>query len=78
MEIDTGTSVSIINLETFNAIREGESTLELVESTVKLYLYSGEPLKVCGTTQVQVVHHEQTLTLPLVVTDRSMLAANLS
>ena len=69
MEIDTGASVSIISLETFNAIREGESTLELAEPTVKLHSYSGEPIQVCGTTQVKVVHHEQALTLPLVVTE---------
>ena len=69
MEIDTGASVSIISRETFDAIREGELTLELAEPTVKLHSYSGEPIKVCGATQVQVEHHKQTLTLPLVVTE---------
>ena len=66
MEIDTGGSVSTVSLESFNAIREEESTLELTEPAVQLHSYSGAPIKVCGTTQV---HHEQTLTLPLVVTE---------
>ena len=32
-----------MTLETLNAIREGEFTLELAESTVKLWTYTGEP-----------------------------------
>ena len=68
MEIDTGASVTIASLETFNAIREGESSLELTQSNVKLQTYTGEPIEVCGATQVQVKHNEQTLTLPLLVT----------
>lgn len=63
MEIDTVASVSITSLETFNAIEEGGPTLQ---ST-----YNGDPIKVCGTTQVQVKHNEQTVTLPLVVTKRN-------
>jgi hypothetical protein len=39
MEIDTGASVSIASQETFNSIREGESTLELAEPMVKLQTY---------------------------------------
>ena len=69
MEIDTGASVSIASRETFNSIQEGESTLELAEPTVKLQTYTGEPIRVCGTTQVQVKHKEQTATLPLVITE---------
>ena len=52
-EIDTGASVTIASLETFNAIHEGKSSLELAESTVKLQTYTGEPIEVCGTSQAQ-------------------------
>ena len=54
--------MSIASRETFNSIQEGESTLELAEPTVKLQTYTGEPIRVCGTTQVQVKHKEQTAT----------------
>ena len=69
MEIDTGASVSIASWETFNLIREGESILELAEPSVKLQTYAGELITVCGRTQVQVKHKEQTATLPLVITE---------
>ena len=68
MEVDTGASVSITSQETFKAIQNGESTLQLEESSVKLQTYTGEPIPICGSTQVQVVHNEQVLSLPLVVT----------
>ena len=35
---------------------------------MNLQTYTGEPIDVCGATQVQVKHNEQTLTLPLLVT----------
>ena len=54
MEIDTGASVSIASLHTFESLREGESTLELREPNVRLQTYTGEPIKVCGHTEVQV------------------------
>ena len=68
VEVDTGASVSITSQETFKAIQNGESTLQLEESSVKLQTYTGEPIPICGSTQVQVVHNEQVLSLPLVVT----------
>jgi hypothetical protein len=69
MEINTGASVSIVSQETFQSIREGESTLELEKSTVKLQTYTGEPIRVCGSTAVQVEHNGQAKSLPLVVTE---------
>ena len=36
MEVDTGASVSIINRTTFDRIRNGQSTLDLNESNVRL------------------------------------------
>ena len=68
MEIDTGASVSIASLHTFESLREGESTLELREPNVRLQTYTGESIKVCGHTEVQVTHNGQTRSLPLVIT----------
>ena len=71
MEIDTGASVSIASRETFESIQKGESMLELKETTVKLQTYTGEPIRVCGSTVVQVEHNRQTTSLPLVITEGS-------
>ena len=68
MEIDTGVSVSIASLSTFESIKNGESTLELDKSTVKLHTYTGQPIKVCGSVMVQVTLDEQTESLPLIIT----------
>lgn len=68
MEVDTGASVSIINQETFELIREGQSVLELQRSAVKLQTYTGEPIKVEGSTVVLVEHNGQSASLPLIVT----------
>ena len=57
MEVDTGASVSITSLETFKSIQEGESRLELKESMVKLQTYTGESIRVCGSTIVSVAHN---------------------
>ena len=70
IKIDTGASVSIASRETFESIQKGESTLELKETTVKLQTYTGEPIRVCGST-VQVEHNGQTTSLPLVITEGS-------
>jgi hypothetical protein len=67
MEIDTGASVSIASRETFELIRERESHLELEEPTVRLQTYTGESIKVCGSTVVKVMHNGQTHSLPLVI-----------
>ena len=44
MEVDTGASVSITNLETLKTIQNDESTLQLEESTVKLQTYTDESI----------------------------------
>ena len=46
MEVDTGASVSITSQETFKAIQNGESTLQLEESSVNK-IYTGEPILSC-------------------------------
>ena len=67
-EIDTGTSVSIASQNTLESIRNGEATLELEESTVKLQTYTGQQIEVCGSVVVQVTHNGQTASLPLIIT----------
>ena len=67
MEIDTGASVSIASLHTFETICDGESTLELQEPTVKLRTYTGEPIDVCGHVEMKITHNGQSTLLPLVV-----------
>ena len=49
MELDTGASVSMTSQSTFEAIRIGESTLDLDKSTVKLQTYTGQQIQVCGS-----------------------------
>ena len=71
MEIDTGASVSVASLETLEDIREGEHLLKLEEPTVRLQTYTGEAIKVCGSTVVEVTHNDQTKSLPLVITEGS-------
>ena len=61
MEVDTGASVSLISEATFKSIRQGVVTLELKES------YTGEQIKVCGSTVVLFEHNDQSLQLPLLV-----------
>ena len=69
MEIDTGASVSIASLKTFESIRNGESILELDKSTVQLHTYTGQQIKVCGSAMVQARHDGQTALLPLIITE---------
>ena len=40
----------------------------LQNNTVKLHTYTGELIKVCGSTLVSIEHNGQTATLPLIVT----------
>ena len=61
--------VSITSLETFKTIQNGESPLQLEEPSVKLQTYTGESIRTCGSTNVQVTHNGQTLSLPLIVTE---------
>ena len=45
------------------------SPLQLEEPSVKLQTYTGESIRTCGSTNVQVTHNGQTLSLPLIVTE---------
>ena len=68
MEIDTGESVSVVSEQTFKSLQESQSELKLEQSSVRLQAYSGQPIAVVGSTQVVVTHNNQTLILPLIVT----------
>ena len=68
MELGTGASASIVSEETFEQIREGQTSLELQKSAVKLQTYTGESIGVVGSTPVQVEHNGQTASLSLIVT----------
>ena len=67
MEVDMGASVSLISEATFKSIRKGVVTLELKESAARLQTYTGEQIKVSGSTVVLVEHNDQFLQLPLLV-----------
>ena len=71
MEIDTGASVSVVGEETFNTIQRGEKPLKLEKSSVQLQTYTGGEIPVLGSVLVPVEHNHQTLTLPLLVTERN-------
>ena len=58
MEVDMGASVSFISEATFKSIRKGVVTLELKESAARLQTYTGEQIKVCGSTVVLVEHND--------------------
>ena len=64
MEIDTGSSVSIISDSIFSSVFE---TATLQETEVKLCTYSGEQLPVKGKITCEVSYEGQTYTLPLIV-----------
>ena len=62
MELDTGSSVSIMSLETFR-LHFPFKVLE--ESSTRLRTYSGELLTVQGIVHVNVVYKKQNVVLPL-------------
>ena len=68
MEIDTGASVTVVGEDTFKTIQEGDSSVELQRTTVRLQTYTGETIPVQGSALVPVQHNGQSLTLPLIVT----------
>ena len=64
MEVDTGTSVSIMPETLYRQLwpRRG-----LMETTIRLQTYSKQPVAVVGITDVQIDYEGQTATLPLVI-----------
>ena len=64
MEVDTGASLSLISVETHRRLL---SHKQLKESHVKAYTYSGQPIQVMGTLDVDVCYDGQQALLPLAV-----------
>ena len=67
MELDTGTSVSIISEATYNHHWPQGQAPALRESHVKLKTYSGEQVAVKGVVDVTVQYNDQTEQLQLMV-----------
>ena len=65
MEVDTGASVSLLGEAHFRALKEKGAKLR--PSNAKLSTYTGEIIRVIGTSDVEVEHNGQTAVLPLVV-----------
>lgn len=64
MEVDTGASISLVTKETFDNLWQRR---KLEKSSIKLQTYTGEYIKVAGSTEVQVEHNGQEACLPLIV-----------
>ena len=68
MEVDTGTSVSIISEYTYNKLWT-HNMPPLQETTLKLRTYTGETLQIHGAITVDVTYNAQTDILPLLVVE---------
>jgi len=66
MEVDTGTSVSIMSKALHQRLWP---TKELGTSYIRLQTYSREPLPVVGMREVEVKYESQGAKLPLVVVE---------
>ena len=64
MELDTGAAFSLVSEATFRKLWP-DSTLQ--ESTIRLCSYSGDPITVCGSLEVEVVYKSQKAQLALLV-----------
>ena len=64
MEVDTGAAVSVMNVSSFERVKEGG---ELRRSDLKLKTYTGEVVRPEGIGQVEVVYQNQRFSLPITV-----------
>ena len=62
MEVDTGSSVSVVGEETSRRVNRPWNS-------VQLQTYTGETIPVCGSALVPIEHNGQMLTLPLIVVE---------
>ena len=69
MEIDTGASLSIMSEKKYHSLWPLQSRPGLQPTTVKLHMYTKEPIRVLGTITVYtyVCYKEQKLSMPLLV-----------
>ena len=66
MEIDTGTSVSLINQQTYDTLWSNKNnTPDLEECTDVFKTYTGEYVPVLGEINVNVIVNDQQMILPL-------------
>ena len=65
MEIDTGAALSLVSEATFEKLWKKKPAL--APSQVRLRSYSGEPIPVVGSVEVNVVYKQQSAKLPLLV-----------
>ncbi|XP_062864462.1 uncharacterized protein K02A2.6-like [Trichomycterus rosablanca] len=66
-ELDTGSSVTIMNESNFRAVCKTEPQHKLAPTDLLLKTYTGEQISIAGIAQVKVAYHKQIKTLPLVV-----------
>ena len=74
MEVDTGAAATIINEETYETISEGNKVKnrpQLGTAKVKLGMYTGELVKVIGTSNVIVKYEKQDVELQTLVVEGS-------
>ena len=64
MEVDTGPSKSIINMETYNTIKRKSDSLTYTNS--KLRTYSGDLIKPEGMIEASFMYENQCLVVPLI------------
>ena len=69
MELDTGASVSILSKATYQFIAQQKQSEPLQESNVRIKTYTGEPIKILGSTSVTVKYGEQVVDLNVQVVD---------
>jgi len=69
MEVDTGASLTPINKAAYNLISPSGQPAELKRADIKLRMYTGEPVKILGTTAVEAIYGEQNLSLIVHVVD---------
>ena len=67
MEVDTGTSVSLISENTYCNTWLAAKRLLILPSDTCLYTYSGELIKVLGTISVTIRYKDQVKQLSLLV-----------
>lgn len=67
MEIDTGTTFTIISKRTYDTIWSKETTPRLRSANIPLKTYTKEPIDVLGSTTMSVSHNGQTREQSLLV-----------
>ena len=65
MEVDTGASKSIINMEIYNTIKRKSDSLTYTNS--KLRTYSGDLMKPEGMTEASFMYENQCFVVPFIV-----------